>query len=302
MPFFSVLVVNWCSGPWLSRCLDALERQTWRDFEIIVVDNGSTDGSAAAADGRSGVTLIEAGANLGFAAGNNRAAARAGGRWLVLLNPDAVAEPDWLAMLAEGIERHPWAAVFGSTQLSWDDPGVLDGVGDAYHASGLAWRAGIGHQAAAIPPDYETFAACAAAAAIRADAFAEAGGFDESYFCYFEDVDLCFRLRLLGHRVVQLERARVRHAGSASSGRRGDFAVFHGTRNRMWTFVKDMPGPLVWPLLPLHALMTAVMLVRAVPMGVFPATWRGVVEGVRGLPAVLASRRRAQASRRLGCG
>lgn len=299
-PLFSVLIVNYRSGGWLARCLDGLDAQGFRDFDVVVVDNGSGDGSigpARARAGRAGFTLVESAVNLGFAGGNNLAAARAAGRWLVLLNPDAVAEPDWLARLADAVGRYPRAAAFGSTQISYDDPGRLDGVGDAYHVSGLGWRAGIGRPVAEVPPDHPAFAVCAAAAAIRRDAFEAAGGFDERYFCYFEDVDLCFRLRLAGHEVVQLAGARVRHAGSAITGRTSDFAVFHGTRNRIWTFVKDMPGPLLALFLPLHLLMNAVILLRAAARGQLRPNLRGMAAALAGLPAVWRSRRQVQAAR-----
>jgi len=292
-PLISVIVVAWNAGEWLRHCLDALDAQTFREFETIVVDNGATDGCWRAAEGRPGVRLIHAGANLGFAAGNNLAAREAAGTWLALLNPDAIAAPDWLEKLAAATRRHPGATMFGSLQVDHADPSRLDGCGDVYHVSGLAWRGGYGRPEAERPrADAEVFAPCAAAALYRRDAFLAAGGFDEDWFCYFEDVDLGFRLRLMGGRAVQVADAVVRHVGSASTGRRSAFAVYHGTRNRLWTFAKDMPLPALVLFAPLHLAMSLLMLAKAVPQGVLGPTLRGLGDGVKGLPRVLAKRRR----------
>ncbi|MFN3398776.1 MAG: glycosyltransferase family 2 protein [Ferrovibrio sp.] len=100
---------------------------------------------------------------------------------------------------------------------------------------------------AVLPPEGEAFGPCAAAALFRADAFRAAGGFDESLFCYMEDVDLAFRLRFAGERAMQIPAARVRHVGGGSVGG-SEFAVYHGARNSVWCFVKNIPAALLWPL------------------------------------------------------
>jgi GT2 family glycosyltransferase len=154
----------------------------------------------AAAKADSAIRLIEAGGNIGFAAGNNLAAGQARGQWLALLNPDAFPDRGWLTALVAAARQHPEAASFGSWQRLDGRPGLLDGVGDVYHISGVAWRDGHGKVCGdRYEPDCEIFSACAAAALYRRQAFLEVGGFDEDFFCYFEDVDLGFRLRLAGY-------------------------------------------------------------------------------------------------------
>ena len=113
-PAVSVIIVSYQSGPTLAPCLERLAGQTFRDFETILIDNASTDGAPqAAAKAHPWVDFVEAGANLGFAAGNNLAARRAKGRWLVLLNPDAYAEPEWLA-------EPTWATLaLGKSKVGW---------------------------------------------------------------------------------------------------------------------------------------------------------------------------------------
>jgi GT2 family glycosyltransferase len=301
-PAVSVLIVNYNSGGHLGRCLEALAAQNFRDFDVVLIDNGSADGSldrALAARPDLGDRLIveRAGANLGFAVANNRAARRARGRWLATLNPDAFAAPDWLAELLAAVARHPDAVMFGSTQRMANQPGLLDGTGDAYHALGIAWRGNFEHPLADLPPEGEVFGPCAAAALYRRDVFLEAGGFDERFFCYHEDVDLAFRLRLMGHRCIQAAAACVDHIGSAATGRTSDFSVYHGTRNRIWTFVKNMPAALFWPLLPATLAVHAYLLLRAVSVGRFAATWRGMRDGLCGLGPVWQQRRALQQGR-----
>lgn len=302
-PAVTVMIVAHQAGAHLRRCLAALGAQTCTDFEAIIVDNGSTDGAVAAlAPLPAWVRAIDAGGNLGFAAANNLAAREARGTWLAALNPDAFPDPEWLGALIAATRRHPQAVMFGSTQIDDADPARLDGAGDCYHALGLAWRGGYGHPVAALPPEGTVFAPCAAAALYRRDAFLAAGGFDERFFCYHEDVDLGFRLRLAGHVCVQVAAARVRHVGSATTGRRSAFAVYHGTRNRIWTFMKTMPDPLLWPLLPGFLLLNLALLARAVPQGVAGPTWRGIVDGCRGVPVLWPSRRAIQRRRSASSG
>ena len=172
------------------------------------------------------------------------------------------------------------------------EPGILDGAGDCYHASGLAWRAKFGHKESEPLGIYEVFAPCAAAALYKAEVFHTIGGFDERFFCYHEDVDLAFRMRLAGGRCIQTSDAIVEHVSSGISGRASDFAVYFGTRNRIWTFFKNMPLPLLIILTPGHvALNLAVFLWSLARIKRFKPTFRGMKDGVLGLGPILSSRK-----------
>lgn len=300
-PTASVIIVNYNAGDRLRRCLQQLTEQTVRDFETIIIDNDSADDSldlAAPIAGLLGARIIRSGINLGFAAGNNRAVAEARGRWIAFLNPDAYAEPGWLEALMAATVRYPWAAAFGSTQISAGAPDRLDGAGDAYHVFGVGYRGHFGWPLASLPPDGECFAPCAAAALYRREVFDALGGFDERFFCYGEDVDLGFRLRLAGERAVQVAAAVVHHEGSGISGRYSDFTVYHGNRNRIWLAYKNTPGPLYWPFLPLHLLVNAYLFMRAISIGGGGAYWRAMRDAYGGLGAFGADRRRIAQSRR----
>jgi GT2 family glycosyltransferase len=301
-PLISVVIVNYNSRNHLIESVVALAAQRFPNFETIVIDNHSSDESFPRA--RSAVkederfTFIGTGTNLGFAAGSNFGAERARGKWLAFLNPDAMPAADWLGQLLAASSRHPDVVMFGSTQIDAADPQRLDGAGDHYFATGIPWRGGRGRSAQELPREGEVFAPCAAACFIRADAFREVGGFDERFFCYIEDIDLAFRLRLLGHRCIQASDAKVRHVGAASSRQAGaDFAHQLGIRNLIWCFVKCMPGPLFWPLLPFHILMLAVLIMRAAASGEVRAVWKGIVMAVEGMGPVWQSRRAVQRGR-----
>jgi GT2 family glycosyltransferase len=291
-PVATVIIVAYESGAFLQPCVDALAAQTFEDFEAVIVDNASSDGSVRdlrLPDDR--FRIVNAGANTGFAVANNLAAAGSSAEFLALLNPDAVAERDWLEALIAKARTAPDIASVGSLQRRLDDPAVLDGVGDVWHVAGLAWRAGEGHPAAGAPGDGEIFGPCGAAALYRRATFVAMGGFDERFFCYCEDVDLAFRLRAAGYRSVRASRAVVRHAGSGISGRRSDFTLYHGHRNRIWTFVKNTPGVWFWLLLPYHLAFNALYLGSALKRGILPPVWRAYVAAAKGLPSIWRSRR-----------
>ena len=297
-----LIIVNWNGGEGLSRCLECVATQERRAERVIVVDNASRDGSLEAALSRFPfVEAIRLASNVGFAAANNAALrACADCDWVALLNPDAFPAPSWLARLAAAAESHPRHAAFASQLRSDADEGLLDGAGDVYHVSGLAWREGHGSPLRPFDGPREVFSACAAAALYRRDALIEIGGFDERYFCYLEDVDLGFRLRLRGHGCLYLPDAVVRHVGSASTGKGSDFPTYHGHRNLVWTFFKDMPAALLALYLPQHALLTLVSVVHFAARGQARVILKAKWDALRGLPAVLGERRRVQRERRIG--
>ncbi|MEQ1931579.1 MAG: glycosyltransferase family 2 protein [Parvularculaceae bacterium] len=303
MTAIAVIIVNFDSGARLKRTLAALERQTFRDFEALVFDNASKDGSAEGI-GFSSIRLrtIRHGANIGFAAANNRAVEEIDAEWVAFLNPDAYPEPDWLEELISATRRHPDVDAFGSTQIDAGDPTRLDGAGDAYHVFGVPYRGHFGWPVAKLPPEGECFAPCAAAALYRRATFRALGGFDETFFCYGEDVDLGFRLRAAGGKAIQAAAARVAHEGSGVTGRRSDFTVFHGHRNRIWTFVKNMPPEIFWPALPFHVLINLYLLGRLGLIGSGGAYMRAVTAAMKGLPAIWRARKAEQAKRKVPAG
>jgi GT2 family glycosyltransferase len=297
----SVIIVNWNGERFLERCLTALQAQTVRPHEIILVDNASSDGSLAIARRFPEVRIMALDSNTGFARGNNLAIASADARsaWIALLNPDAFAAPDWLETLLQAARTRSDYAVFASRLVDAADPQRLDGDGDAYHLSGLVWRIGHGHPVSRQPDQpHEVFSACAAAALYRRDALNAVGGFDEDYFCYVEDVDLGFRLRLAGHRCLLVPQSVAHHVGSGTTGgQHSDFALYHGHRNLVWTFVKNMPPALFWLLLPLHLALNLFSIAWFAWRGHGKVMLRAKRDALCSLPVMWQKRRQIQRTR-----
>jgi len=297
----SVIIVNWNGGLFLERCLAVLMEQTVKPHEIILLDNASSDESLEIARRFPSVRLIALDRNTGFAQGNNLAIQAASNEteWIALINPDAFAEPRWLAALLEAGASNPGFDVFGSKLVSAGDSSVLDGAGDAYHVSGLVWRMGHGSPVPiSAENEREVFSPCAAAALYRRSALCKIGGFDEDYFCYVEDVDLGFRLRLEGYRCLYVPQSVAHHVGSGTTGgQHSDFAIYHGHRNLVWTFVKDMPGILFWFLLPLHVSLNLASIIWFALRGQGGVIWRAKRDAVLGLPKMWRKRQHIQKTR-----
>ncbi len=296
----AVVVVNWNGGALLTRCLQSLIAQSAAPGSIIVVDNGSTDGSLAAIEEEfSNITILQLGENTGFAAALNRGVAEAANyAWIASVNPDAFPTERWIETMVVAVNKYPSVAGLGSQMIDDADRNRLDGIGDDYHVSGLAWRRNHGEPTTAIDSiDREIFAPCAAAAFYNRQVISELGGFDESFFCYFEDVDLGFRLRLAGYRCQAVSNAVVFHIGSAITGRRSDFSIYHGHRNLVWSFFKNMPPSLLWRYLPQHFILNIMTIVYYGTRGQLRTILSAKIDAVRGLPAILRRRAAVQRTR-----
>jgi len=299
-PFFSVLILFWKSDQYFSDNLQALEEQTFKDFEIILLDNGGEeppDPAVLSQHPNLDLHLFRSETNLGFAGGNNLAARQAKGEYIVLLNGDAFPNPDWLATLHQATQAHP-GHCFASRLLQANHPEVLDGEWNVYHASGLAWRQNHSRSTSlsSTSPRY-VMSACAAASAYPRLAFEQIGGFDEDFFAYMEDIDLDLRLRLAGYPCLYLPDAVVHHVGSGSTGTRSDFSIYYGQRNLVWAFVKNMPEPLFWLLLPAHLLVNLGYLLAGLFFTNRKTLWQAKKAAIAGLPKMWNKRRQVQSTR-----
>ena len=295
----SIAVVTYNTKHYWAKLRRALDAQTESAFELIVIDNASDPDKRLSAEHMPQYArYVQLEENIGFAAANNIAARQTAAPFFVCLNPDAFPRPEWLSRLLSVFDQRPDIAAAGSLQLCDEDPGLIDGAGDCYWAGGLPYRSLRGRP---LPRQFhpgEVFSACAAACAFRRSAFDAVGGFDESFFCYCEDVDLGFRLRLAGWKIVQANDAIVHHVGGGSSATQSDFARYYGARNRIWTFVKNMPAPLLCALLPAHILLTAFVLLWSLIRGTPSPTWRGVIAAWKGIGKVVRARAAVQGQRR----
>lgn len=302
LPRVAVIIVNFNGGEILQKCLLLLRQQTYPSFRVIVVDNDSRDNSVETAERTfPEFSFIRAGYNSGFATGNNLGFAAAQDcEWIACLNPDAFAAPDWLSNLVKASMAHPEFQFFGSLMQTGENSTLLDGTGDVYHVSGAVWRKNFrARRSQAGRELMEIFGPCAAASFYRRDILAEVNGFDENYFCYFEDVDLAFRLRLLGYRCAYVPDAIVDHIGSAITGYKSDFAIYHGHRNLEWTFFKNMPPLLLWFYLPQHLLLVLVTLIAYSLYGKGRVIFKAKRDALLGLPAILRQRTHLQHDRKV---
>jgi GT2 family glycosyltransferase len=296
-----IVVVNFNAGENLSRCTKALCEQSEEDFEVKIVDNASSDGSLRYVPADERFEIIHAGANIGFAAGCNLGAHDCRPPFVLFLNPDAFPEPGWLQEILTASGKYPEAAMFGSLQLNAADKNIIDGAGDCYSCFGLPWRGGYGHALGALPVYTQTFSPCGAAAMFRTEWFLRVGGFDETFFCYLEDVDLAFRVRLLGGRCLQVNSAVVHHVGSGTNAT-SDFIMYYSTRNRIWTAVKNTPGWLFFIIVPLHIAASAYLYFRWATSSFERSVRSGIRDGFAGLPRVWKQRAAIQSARLASAG
>lgn len=261
VPWVRLCIVTYDSGVYIQRCVDALQQQTDRDFEVVILDNQSRDGSIEdleLPDDRFRIILNAR--NEGFATGSNRAAKGAETPYIMTLNPDTALEPDCLSILRETIESHDSPAML--SPLLWressGDRSVCDGAGDTLSIFGLAWRNGYGKDLdpSAYPAVLEVFGPSGAAALYRRDVFEDEDGFNDTFFCYFEDVDLAFRIRCRGGRALLVIGAQGVHTGGHSVQAVPDFPAYHTDRNRVFFLIESVPGLLLILMGPLYVLST----------------------------------------------
>lgn len=298
----TVVIPNWNGREFLGPCLNSLRAQSLTDFEVVVVDNGSTDGSVAFVEENfPEARVLPQGENRGFSAAVNAGIESSGAEYVALLNNDTEQDPGWLAALVEAADSRPEAALFASKLVDFHDRRFLDGAGDALRKSGLPYR--LGHReldrGQFEQPSY-VFGACAAAALYRRGLFEEIGPFDEDFFAYCEDGDVSFRAQLAGHRCLYVPTAVVHHVGSASTGgKRSPTATRLGTRNGILLLAKDLSVPLLWRWLPSIVAGQLSRLLVTVASGVGQAHLAGLAEAWRMLPLTLKKRAEVQERRRV---
>ena len=299
-PFMSVIIPNYNGLAYLKTALSALQRQTFQDFEAIVVDDASTDDTVPWVGANCPhVRLIVNRRNLGFAVSCNAAADAAYGRVLVLLNNDTEPEPDWLLELAKAVCTQPYAAIFGSKILLFDARDTLHTTGDLLGIDGVPRNRGVWEKDHGQYDQAQSiFSGCGGAVAYRKDVWQALGGFDSDFWMYLEDVDFGFRAQLLGWNAVFVPKARVYHHLSATGG--GEMASYFVGRNTIWNLLKNMPRGLLMRNLPQLAsaqLGITVDALRHIRGAVARARLRGQIAGIVGAPRQLHKRRLIQVRR-----
>ena len=295
------MIPNWNGERFLDLCLTSLRRQSFRDFETILVDNASTDSSVAFVERNfPEVRVLSLETNRGFSAANLGMRASTA-EYVVLLNNDTEQDPGWLEALVRAVEDHPEAGLFATKLVDFYDRRVLDGAGDAMRLSGLPYRLGHGERdRGQFGRAGYVFGACAAAALYRRNVLDEIGLFDEDFVSYCEDGDLSFRAQLAGYRCLYVPDAVVYHMGSASTGgKRSATATRLGTRNSLSLLVKNLPLSVIPHILPFFVVGQLARLLTAAATGSLGAHLEGLAGAGRHLPLMLEKRREIQKRKRV---
>ncbi len=250
-PQVTIIIPNLNGRQHLAYCLPSLLEQRYRDYEIVLVDNGSTDGSIEFTQ-RSfpGVKIIASKRNLGFAGANNLAIRATTSPYIVTLNNDTRVDRNWLDEMVRVAERDQNIGMIACKILYMAEPHLIDSAGLEIDLVGMARNRYNGLANPAETEPYEVFCPAGAAALYKRAMLDEVGLFDEAFFAYCEDMDLGWRARLMGWKCVYVPTAVVYHYHSATSGQGSQFKRYLLTRNRIWTVVKNYPSPQLWLYLP----------------------------------------------------
>jgi GT2 family glycosyltransferase len=297
----SVVVLNYNGRHHLELCLSSLERQTHDAFEVIVVDNGSTDGSDQfVSQGFPWVRLIRLDKNIGFCGGNNVGIREAQGTFVALLNNDTEADHRWLESLTSVMRARSEVGMCASRMMRFWERSVIDNAGDLLAPTGCALERGRGQEAGPeFAADCDVFGACAGAALYRRSMLDEIGMLDERFFLTYEDLDLSFRARLAGYRCIYVADAVVYHKVRGTMERFPDQQVFQSQRNIEWVWLKNMPGWLMFKHLPSRLLYWIGSAWFFTKRGHGTTFWRAKLAALKGCVPILKQRMHIQRSRRL---
>ncbi len=299
-PSVSVVIPSWNGRRQLEGVLESLEAQEYDDFDTIVVDNGSSDGSVEfLAERWPQVRVLALEENHGFAGAVNRGIAASESEYVALLNNDVELEPGWLAATTTVLRREASAGSVASKLLEWSRRNVLDGAGDLVGWDGYCVRRGKGERDRG---QYDgspwVLSACAAAALYRRRALQEVGLFDERFFAYIEDVDWGLRAQLAGWNCFYEHTAVAYHVGGESSSRIAGFELFQCHRNILLMMAKDFPAPALFAFVPWAVARRFGSLLRAYLRGEGALLLRAWRAAAGELPAALEARRGIQAGRK----
>ncbi len=251
-PYVSIIILNWNGKQYLETCLSSLSQQTYKDIEIIFVDNGSSDGSVEFVKSKyPEVIIVQHERNLGFAMGVNSGIMASSGKYIATINNDAEADKEWVARLVRVMESDAQTGSCASKMLNYYERDKIDSSGIVIYQNGNAYDRGAGEKdIEEYDLQEEIFGACAGAALYRKEMLDEIGFFDKDYFAYFEDVDLSFRMHLYSWKCIFVPEAVVYHMHSATSKQQSPFKIFYLERNKLWNMWKYFPAKLLISQIP----------------------------------------------------
>ncbi len=305
-PLISIVIVNWNGARWLKDCLRSLEAQTYPRFEVIVVDNASTDDSLTLlADHFPWVRVIRSTQNLGFAGGNNLALHHYAGEYLVLLNNDTVVAPDYLERFLRIFLERKEVGIAQSKLIRLEDPDKLDTCGSWWTRSTLLYNFGHGKEAnlERYNQPLRMFSGKGASLMIRREVIDQVGLFDNAFWCYYEEVDFCHRAGLAGWQVWYWPAAICWHAGGQTAGSfPSSLTIYHDLKNRFRSYLKNFSFGNLLLIMPtallLNGIQASTWLIRR-KTDLFAAYWKAVAWNIGNLPDTLRERTRVKRLRKI---
>lgn len=297
-PKISVIIVNWNGKHHLQECLHSLVKQSFDDFETIMIDNDSTDGSVDfVKDNFPNIKLIKLKQNEGFCKGNNIGFQNASGEFIALLNNDTKADNNWLLELYNAMVEDSQAGICASCMVDYYNPEIMDTAGDGYDISGVGFKIGNGQPVSNYQEKRYVFGACAGAALYRRAMVEKIGFFDEDFFAMGEDIDLSFRAKITGYKCIYVPKAVVYHKINQTVVLGSDFLVYHARRNVEYTYFKNMPALLLMVTLPFHLLYEMLTVFEALIEGKLMIFIRCKLDFLKNFPLVLKKRKSVQKHR-----
>ena len=296
---FSVIVLNWNGRHFLETCLAALRRQSLRDFETILVDNSSEDGSVEfVRDSFPEVSVIALGRNLGFTGGNIAGYEAGTGDWIILLNNDTEVAPNWLAAFRRAAEENPTAGILACKMMYFDDRSRIDNCGFNLTPAGVTLDLGRGESdGLSWSESRKVFGGCGGAVAYRRSMLEEIGFLDADFFMTYEDADLSFRAQLRGHECVFVPEAVVYHRYRATMTNYPARQVYFSQRNIEFAYLKNMPFGLILRYLPHRILYEIGAAIYFTRIGAGKAFFKAKLDAMRALPSLLEKRKQIQKRR-----
>jgi GT2 family glycosyltransferase len=301
MKSVSIIVVNWNGEHLLDECLSSLEKQSYKNLEIIVVDNGSTDGSIQVLKQWGPVVkVVSLSENKGFTGGNIEGLKIARGEYIALFNNDAVADPNWLRELVSAMDEDEKVGICASKLIIYDQPDTIDSAGDGCVTSGHGIKRGNRESINNFTKKEYVFGACGAAVLYRRTMIDDIGFFDRDFFLNCDDTDMNFRAQLMGWKCVFIPTAVVLHRVSATIGGGSDLGVYYSSRNDECVWIKNMPMALM--IRYFHHKMIqelGVLIYFCIKRGKWGPVLKGKLDAIKMLPQLLRKRKEIQRKKRV---